>query len=140
MKACLILAIRRSAQARGARTILPGLFERPSLARAVALVVEDPSADHSLAALACAAGMSRSKFAKVFAEVVGSPPMEFVSRARLDKARHILLSTEMAISEIAHHVGFASRSHFSRAFRSAFGIDPTSMRRNGLTGEVQDAQ
>ncbi len=131
MKACVILALRRSAQERGARNVLPGLFERPSLARAVALIVEDPTADHSLADLARTAGMSRSKFAKVFAETVGSPPMEFVSRARLDKARRILLSTEMSISDIAHHVGFASRSHFSRSFRSEFGIDPSRMRLNG---------
>ncbi len=137
MKACLILALRRSAQERGSRAILPGLFERPSLARAVALVVADPASHHSLADLARAAGMSRSKFAKVFAETVGSPPMEFVSRARLDTARRILLSTEMSISDIAHHVGFASRSHFSRSFRTAFGIDPTRMR---LTGENPDAQ
>ncbi|WP_010184588.1 helix-turn-helix domain-containing protein [Sphingomonas sp. PAMC 26605] len=140
MKACLILALRSAAQERGARKILPGLFERPSLARAVALVVEDPTAHHSLADLARAAGMSRSKFAKVFAQTVGSPPMEFVNRARLDKAREILLSTPIAISDIAHRVGFASRSHFSRSFRTAFGIDPTGMRRNGLTSEVQDVQ
>lgn len=139
MKACLILALRRSAQERGSRTILPGLFERPSLARAVALVVEDPAANHSLADLARTAGMSRSNFAKVFAETMGSPPMEFVSRARLDKARQLLLSTDLLISDIANCVGFASRSHFSRSFRNEFGIDPTRMRQNGLNGEVQDA-
>ena len=140
MKACLVLALRRRAQESGSRNILPGLFERPSLARAVALVVEDPASNHSLADLARVAGMSRSKFAKVFAETVGSPPMEFVSRARLDKARHLLLSTDLPISGIANHVGFASRSHFSRSFRNAFGIDPTRMRRNGPNGEAKDAQ
>jgi AraC family transcriptional activator of mtrCDE len=137
MKACLILALRRSAQERGSQKTLPGLFERPSLARAVALIVENPGSNHSVADLARAAGMSRSKFSKVFAETVGSPPMEFVSRARLDKARHLLSSTDLSISDIANHVGFASRSHFSRSFRNAFGIDPTRMR---LNGEAQDAQ
>ena len=140
MKACLILALRRSAQENGSQKILPGLFDRPSLARAVALVVEDPASNHSLAGLARAAGMSRSKFAKVFAETVGSSPMEFVSRARLDKARHLVLSTDLSISDIANHVGFASRSHFSRSFRNEFGLDPTRMRRNGPGGEVQDAR
>jgi AraC-like DNA-binding protein len=84
--------------------------------------------------------MSRSKFSKTFAETVGSPPMEFVSRARLDRAQQLLLSTGLSISDIANHVGFASRSHFSRSFRNEFGVDPTSMRRNGLNGEIQDAQ
>ncbi|WP_010164503.1 helix-turn-helix domain-containing protein [Sphingomonas sp. PAMC 26617] len=136
MKACLILALRRSVQELGARNVLPGLFERPSLARAVALVVEDPASSHSLTDLARAAGMSRSKFAKVFAETLGSPPMAFVTHARLDKARNLLLSTELSIADIAHHVGFASRSHFSRSFRTAFGIDPTRMRQSG---EARDA-
>ena len=140
MKACLILALRQSVQNRGPQKTLPGLFERPSLARAVALVVEDPASDHNLADLARVAGMSRSKFAKVFADTVGSPPMEFVTRARLDRARDLLLSTDLPISGIATNVGFASRSHFSRAFRNEFGIDPTRMRRHGPTAEAQDAR
>ncbi|MGY2733753.1 helix-turn-helix domain-containing protein [Sphingomonas sp. UYP23] len=139
MKACLILALRRSVEELGARKVLPGLFERPSLARAVALVIAEPASNHSLTALARAAGMSRSRFAKVFAETLGTPPMAFVSQARLEKARDLLLSTGLSISDIAHHVGFASRSHFSRSFRNAFGIDPTRMRRTGANGEVQDA-
>jgi len=140
MKSCLILAIRRFAEKEGSRKALPGLFEGPSLARAVAFVVEDPAADHTLANLARTAGMSRSKFAKVFAETVGSPPMEFVARTRLDQARDLLLTTQLPVSNIANRVGFASRSHFSRAFRNTFGLDPTRMRRAGEGQEYVDAQ
>ncbi len=140
MKVCLILALRKRARDKGSQQTLPGLFEQPSLARAVALVANDASANHTLAELARTAGMSRSKFAKVFQETLGTSPMEFVTRARLTEARALLVSTSMPVAGIASHVGFASRSHFSRAFRNAFGMDPTGMRRNGLNGESTDAR
>ena len=140
MKACLILALRRTARDQGALQTFPGLFERPSFARAVALMADDPAAGHTLAALARAAGMSRSKFAKVFQETLGTPPMEFVTRARLAQAHNLLMSTSMPISSVANQAGFASRSHFSRAFRSVFGTDPTGMRRSGLNGKSTDAR
>ncbi|OQW74811.1 MAG: AraC family transcriptional regulator [Proteobacteria bacterium ST_bin13] len=140
MKSCLIVALRQFAEEKGSQKTLPGLFERPSLARAVALVVENPALNHTLGELARVAGMSRSKFAKAFAETVGSPPMEFVARTRLDRARDLLLSTELPVSSIASHVGFASRSHFSRAFRTVFGTDPTGMRRSGGIRELVDVR
>jgi AraC family transcriptional activator of mtrCDE len=84
--------------------------------------------------------MSRSKFAKVFQETLGTPPIEFVTRARLTQARDLLVTTSMPISTIANRVGFASRSHFSRAFRNAFGSDPSGMRRSGTNGEPADVQ
>lgn len=140
MKSCLILAIRRVSEAHGSASTLPGLFERPSLARAVAQVIEDPSVAYTVEDLARSAGMSRSKFAKEFLEAVGSPPMEFVARTRLGQARDLLLMTPLPISKIANRVGFASRSHFSRAFRNAFGLDPTRMRRASERQVTADAR
>ena len=137
MKSCLILALRRHAQKHGSRQTLPGLFDHPSLARAVAGVIDDPAATHTLNQLARTAGMSRSKFAKVFAETMAATPMEFVARTRLDQARNLLISTDLPVSTIATRVGFGSRSHFSRAFRDRFGLDPSSMRKSGVAGDPQ---
>lgn len=131
MKSCLILALRHYADENGSHRALPGLFDRPSLARAVASVVENPAAVHTLEDLARTAGMSRSKFAKVFADTMAVTPMEFVARTRLDQARNLLMSTALPVSAVAARVGFGSRSHFSRAFRGRFGLDPSSLRKNG---------
>ncbi|WP_010188475.1 AraC family transcriptional regulator [Sphingomonas sp. PAMC 26605] len=134
MKACLVLALRRHAAINGIAKTLPGLFGQPSLARAVAMVLENPAAHHSLSSLAKESGMSRSKFAKVFVEMLGVTPIDFVSRTRLTQGRDLLLSTTLPISDIATMVGFASRSYFSRAFKKAFNADPTTLRRGiGLT-------
>ncbi len=97
MKACLVLALRQHASVHGIERTLPGLFEHPSLARAVANVLENPAAPHSLVSLARESGMSRSKFAKVFAEMLDTTPMEFVSRTRLTRGRELLLSTTLPI-------------------------------------------
>ncbi|MBV2150112.1 helix-turn-helix domain-containing protein [Sphingobium sp. AS12] len=139
MKACLIVALRRYAAHHGIERTLPGLFLRPSLARAVAAVVQNPAAPYELNSLARAAGMSRSGFAKAFSDTLGATPMEFVARARLTSARELLLSTPLPVSAIASQVGFANRSHFSRAFRKTFGIDPSSLRRGNASTEVTDA-
>jgi AraC-like DNA-binding protein len=130
MKACLVLALRRHAAIHGIAKTLPGLFGQPSLARAVAMVLEDPTVPHSLSSLARESGMSRSKFAKVFAAMLGITPMDFVSRTRLTRGRDLLLSTTLPISEIATMTGFSSRSYFSRAFKNTFNVDPTTMRRS----------
>ncbi|MFA5988580.1 MAG: AraC family transcriptional regulator [Sphingomonas sp.] len=129
MKACLILALRSHAGVHGVAKTLPGLFQQPSLARAVATILEDASVPLSLNSLAKISGMSRSKFAKIFAEKLGTTPMEFVARTRLARGRTLILSTDLPVSDIAIMVGFSSRSHFSRAFSNAFGADPTSLRR-----------
>lgn len=129
MKACLVLALRRHAAINGIAKTLPGLFGQPSLARAVAMVLENPAAHHSLGSLAKESGMSRSKFAKVFVEMLGVTPIDFVSRTRLTRGRDLLLSTTLPISDIATMVGFSSRSYFSRAFKKVFNADPTTLRR-----------
>ena len=85
---------------------------------------------HSVASLALVAGMSRTAFARTFAEVMGTSPLRFVTNVRLRYAENLLLSTNLPIKAIAASVGL-SRSYFSRAFRNAHGQDPLSFRAGG---------
>ena len=57
-------------------------------------------------------------------------PMRFVTVTRLHRAAELLRSTAMPIKMIAGIVGFSSRSHFSHAFRDAYGVDPLNFRTN----------
>ena len=113
----------------------PSLLAQPQLARAVAEVVTNPATPHSVASLACVAGMSRSAFAKSFADALGVSPMQFVSRTRMALARDLLAGSGLPIAAIAAHVGVTSRSHFSRLFRISYGVDPTTFRRRLQSGE-----
>ena len=55
--------------------------------------------------------------------------MEFVAKTRLHHAAELLRGTDLPVKAIAASIGFASRSHFSRAFRAAYGRDPRAYRR-----------
>jgi AraC-like DNA-binding protein len=80
--------------------------------------------------------MSRSAFAKRFNEVYDQTPMEFVARARLHRAAALLRGTDLPVKLIASSLGYSSRSHFSRAFRAAYGDDPSGFRRRMAQARV----
>jgi AraC family transcriptional activator of mtrCDE len=137
MKACLVQVIRRHLGDPQEQPSFLKAWRDPRLGKAVALILDAPAAAHSVASLASAAGMSRSTFAKTFAGALHMTPMEFVGRTRLHHAAELLRATSVPIKMIAANIGFASRSHFSRAFRQAYGADPTRFRAAAKPAQVQ---
>ena len=134
MKACLVLLLRRHLQSSRKEGSLPALFSDARIGRAIAAVLDRPSAPHSVTSMAKEAAMSRSAFAQDFKAALGVTPMEFVARVRLSLARRMLTSTVRPVEAIAAEVGFGSRSHFSRVFRDCYGIDPSTFRRRNFLG------
>ena len=134
MKACLVLFLRDHFARAGYGTALLSALRDPRLGRAVTAVIDCPSARHSVAGLASTAGMSRSAFAREFAQTFAISPMAFVAQTRLNHAAGLLKSTRLPIKVIAATIGFSSRSHFSRAFRDVHGVDPTAYRGLEATG------
>jgi len=130
MKVVIVTVLRRFFRRPGIDQKIISSLADPRLAGAVALILDQPGAAHSVATLASEAGLGRSTFARLFSEALGLSPMEFVVKARLFKAADLLRSGEMPIKSIASKVGFSSRSHFSRAFSDAYGIDPSAYRQN----------
>ena len=59
---------------------------------------------------------------------VGITPHQYVMKARLDRAQQMLVQTEMSLAALSEAAGFASQSHFSRAFRGWFGMAPSDFR------------
>ena len=98
------------------------------LARALDLMLEEPAGEHSVDSLAEVALMSRSAFASRFAAAFGRSPMNFLHNVRMQKAAELLQIGSLAIDEVAAHVGFSSRSHFSRAFKKFTGASPVAFR------------
>lgn len=127
LKQCLILLVRRLARGEHEPAWLAGLVDS-RLAGVVAAILENPAGDHTLRSLAERAGMSRSGFALRFGVAFGTTPMEFVKRIRLRYAARLLRTSDLPVATIANRVGYASRTHFSRAFRAAYGSDPQSFR------------
>ncbi|HBC86923.1 MAG TPA: hypothetical protein DCZ94_08225 [Lentisphaeria bacterium] len=85
----------------------------------------------SVGDLAKASGFSHYHFVRQFKKNVGIPPSEYIREVRLSRARHLLQMSTASIKEIADICGFASVAHFSRTFRSKFGISPGKIRRTG---------
>jgi len=128
MKQCLVLLMRHHLADHGIQSPLFAVLQDHRLARAITAIVSRPDGRHSLDELAERAGMSRSTFSDRFSKVFGLSPIEFVQRVRLRQAAHLLGTTDLPVKVIASSVGYASRSHFSRAFRAFYNVDPKSYR------------
>lgn len=117
----------------------PALVEPAFLRRfrhAVTTSIADPGL--SMEELARALYMSRAQLFRKVRQVAETTPAELVRRLRLEEARRLLDDPGLSISEIAYSVGFASRSHFIRCFRTELGETPGRMRsgRRAAEGEV----
>jgi AraC family transcriptional regulator len=82
-----------------------------------------------LADLAAQAGLSRFHFARLFRTTVGCSPHQHVLQLRIERAHALLLTTDMAIADIALEVGFSSPAHFTNTCRRLLGKSPTQLRR-----------
>lgn len=80
-------------------------------------------------ALAAVAALSPAQFRRAFHGWVGVSPQTYVTRARLEEARRLLLVTDLIISVVAERVGFSSLSYFTRLFKQQFGIAPAQYRK-----------
>jgi transcriptional regulator GlxA family with amidase domain len=105
------------------------LMSSARLAGAVAAILARPEDNHTVDSLAAIAGMSRSCFSNHFTVSYDISPKAFVQAARLSSAARILKGSDLPVKSVAASVGYASRSHFSRAFQAKFGVDPSSFRR-----------
>lgn len=129
MKVCIVMALRDAVARSEGDAGLFGALRDPRLGKAIVAVIENPAAPHTVSSLAFAASMSRSAFAREFAAKLAMTPMAFVARTRLRQGADLLNGTRLPVKMIASNIGFASRSHFSRAFSAAYGADPSSFRR-----------
>jgi AraC-like DNA-binding protein len=79
--------------------------------------------------LARTAVMSRSSFSARFTELVGESPGSYVTRWRMDVARHRLATDDVTASRLAGELGYRSEAAFHRAFVRMVGATPGSVRR-----------
>jgi AraC-like DNA-binding protein len=81
---------------------------------------------HSLHDMARKVGMSTFQFARVFHELVGSPPHHYLLQFRLDHARQLLWDG-ISVTDTCYESGFLNLSHFIRSFRRRFGCSPSKI-------------
>jgi len=101
--------------------------------------IEKPLARSDLASLA---GVSVRQLERLFSEHLNETIDQSYRRIRLEKADQLLRTTNLSVTNVAIACGFRSTSHFSRTFRSAFGVPPThaGTRQRGSSLTVSDKE
>ncbi|WJK43247.1 AraC family transcriptional regulator [Solwaraspora sp. WMMA2056] len=90
--------------------------------------------------MARAALFSKFHFSRSFQRLTGVSPGRFLSALRLQRAKHLLLSTSLKVADISIQVGYASVGTFSSRFSRSVGLSPTAYRRlGGFTTDVRVA-
>jgi AraC-like DNA-binding protein len=79
-----------------------------------------------LASIAC---LSRSAFAERFSQMIGQPPLAYLTQYRLRLATRLLIQQDMSISKISEKVGYASETAFSQAFRRQYDVSPSQYKK-----------
>lgn len=97
--------------------------------RALALLHQKYANDWSVESLATSVGMSRSRFAERFTELVGVGPIKYLSEWRMQRAMYLIATSPLTVQEIAARVGYNSPAAFSRAFAQRFGAPPVEFKR-----------
>jgi AraC-like DNA-binding protein len=103
-------------------------FGDPRLAIVLSSIHSEPSRNWGLEELAKKAGMSRTSLAVRFREMMGIPPLAYLTQWRMYLARRELRAGA-SISEAAASVGYSSDSAFSSAFKRVMGVAPGHYRR-----------
>jgi AraC-like DNA-binding protein len=104
-------------------------YSDPVVGKALRLIHDDPAHPWTVAELAAAAGVSRAALARRFTELVGEPPMAFLTDWRLSLAADLLLEPNATIGSVAYEVGYGSPFALSTAFKRVRGITPQQHRR-----------
>jgi AraC-like DNA-binding protein len=123
-------AIRRHAETLPEQSTgwLAGLRDR-LVGRALALLHERPAKEWSVDELGRQVGLSRSALHDRFVELIGQPPMQYLTSWRMQIAARLLRETQASVASIALDVGYDSEAAFARAFKRVVGTPPATWRR-----------
>ncbi len=98
------------------------------IADAVRLMTDRMEEPMSPPEIAAELGISTRQLERLFGRYMKCSPKKFATDLRLERARNLLLQTEMSVTEIAHACGFGSTGHFSRVYRARYDVTPTRQR------------
>jgi AraC-like DNA-binding protein len=101
----------------------------PQIGRALARIHSQPDRPWLVASLAKEAGMSRSRFAMRFQEIVGQSPLDYLTQWRMYEAAGQLAEGKIGLAILATRAGYKSEIAFSKAFKRCVGHSPAEFRR-----------
>ncbi|GAA4607708.1 AraC family transcriptional regulator [Actinoallomurus liliacearum] len=96
----------------------------PAIVAALSGIHSDPARPWTVEDLSARAGLSRAAFARRFSELVGRPPLRYLTWWRLTTAARLLRDSDAPLATVAHHVGYTSEFAFANAFKREYGLAP----------------
>lgn len=121
--------VRGPDQSQNPKSIEPMGYTTPAaLRRAIDLMEKNLETSISIPELCTRLGLSQRQLSRLFHEYVKKSPAAYYRDIRLDRARGLVIQTELKLSEIAVASGFNSQVHFSRAYSKRFGLSPSADR------------
>lgn len=113
----------------------PRRFPTGQILKVAKAMAGRPGAKWRVSALAAAADLSVAQFQRRFKDEIGLPPMEYLTRRRLEWAGSLLRETDLSVTEIALQAGFPSSQYFATVFKKFTGSTPTDYRRQASAVE-----
>ena len=104
-------------------------FSDVRVGRSIALIHKEPAHPWTVDKLAREVGMSRSRFADRFQELIGMGPVSYLIEWRLQRAAVALRTSHRTIAEIAYSCGYSNQATFTRTFKERFGRSPKAFRK-----------
>lgn len=101
-------------------------------------IAEHYSEKITLTKLADICCVNASHLCRVFKKVTDKTIMDYLTEYRIGKAGVLLLTTDKSIGEIAYETGYTDSGHFSRSFKSVYGISPIKFKKTGQHHESED--
>ena len=133
MNQCLIAVLRAAeTQTDGSLPWLSAMDD-PRIAKVIDAILDRPENNYSVESLADIAAMSRATFVRHFEKCFDRPPMDYLRDVRLRRAAQLLQVDAVPVGAVGGKVGYASRSHFSKAFSEQFGMSPVEFRKEYQT-------
>jgi AraC-like DNA-binding protein len=102
----------------------------PAIAAALRAIHADPGRPWTVAELGRQARLSRAAFARRFTQLVGRPPLTYLTWWRLTVAARLLRTCDTPVNAIAQQVGYTSPYAFTHAFKRRYGTPPGTYRRD----------
>ena len=127
-KRLVVFAQRRGGQSQFSPYLSMPADETSPVAKVQTHVMEHLRERFSVEQLAQVAGMSPRHFARMFVQLAGVTPHEFIERARVDSARNLLESSDMALKGVAYECGFGTADRMRIVFTKRLGVTPVAYR------------
>ena len=125
----LVKLVQRYGRERGEALEYEAGFRAAHYKRVLDFIAAHFGEDVTIEEIAREAGLSASHFSRLFKQVIGDTPYQFLMRYRTEQACKMLADRARPMSDIAFACGFADQPHFSRTFKQFTGQTPKQFRK-----------